>query len=56
MKKYARVDYELGGSFVSELEEALDFLRDIEVNCKYTFYIVDMTEEEYDELPEFMGF
>ena len=57
-KRYVRITLDGGGCY-AQPEEALnvliDEIKDSEVGAKWTVELVEMTQEEYDRLPEFEG-
>lgn len=61
--KYVKISRsDVSGSYtqqINEIEQAVngefDDIRDMEVGTKVILEVVEMTEEEYNNLPEFMG-
>jgi hypothetical protein len=55
MKQYVKINY---GSiwFICEVLEALSFIQTADYPKEYTFELVNLTDEEYNSLPEFGGF
>lgn len=55
MKQYVKINY--GSSwFICEVIEALSFIQTADDPKEYTFELVNLTDEEYNSLPEFDGF
>ena len=59
-KKFIRIkNLALGSSCTERIEDLPDFIDSLMIDAepaeKWEFYFIEMTEEEYAELPEFIG-
>ena len=55
MKQYVKINY--GSNWlICETLEALSFIQTADDPKEYTFELVNLTDEEYNSLPEFDGF
>jgi len=62
LKRFVQITLDGGGSYLQPIEKILDAIEAefdgheyCEVGTKWTLEIVEMTQEDYDKLPEFEG-
>lgn len=59
MEKYVKINLVGGNGYVqplSEIHQAVDAeFHDADTGTRLILTLIDMTEEEYEKLPEFMG-
>ena len=53
--KYIKVTFK-GLSYIDTVEGAKSFVEEMDINERATFEVVEMTEDEFKNLPEFKGF
>lgn len=58
MPRFVRITLTHGGCYVQPedaMEVLFDEIRDSDIGAQWTLDLIEMTQEEYDRLPEFEG-